>query len=129
MGDAERKMEEADIVEWIDDDGRTRTDGRTDGRTDYTCAVHSRGKRANWCEGGRLCRDREHRRQWKTITEIEGDCICRIGTEINKRTMGYSHTLSQGRMDFLNREHHAPEAHRAQLEGQGRCEVGWKNLY
>ena len=29
MGDAERKMEEADIVEWIDDDGRT--DGRTDG--------------------------------------------------------------------------------------------------
>ena len=33
--------------------------------------------------------------------------------------MGYSHTLSRGRMGFLPREHHAPEAHRAQLEGQG----------
>ena len=34
--------------------------------------------------------------------------------------MGYSHTLSQGRMGFLPREHHAHEAHRAQLEGRGR---------
>ena len=33
--------------------------------------------------------------------------------------MGYSHTLSRGRMGFLPREHHAPEAHRAQLQGQG----------
>ena len=33
--------------------------------------------------------------------------------------MGYSHTLSRGRMGFLPRKHHAPEAHRAQLEGQG----------
>ena len=33
--------------------------------------------------------------------------------------MGYSHTLSRGRMGFLPREHHAPKAHRAQLEGRG----------
>ena len=33
--------------------------------------------------------------------------------------MGYSHTLSWGRMGFLPREHHAPEAHRVQLEGRG----------
>ena len=33
--------------------------------------------------------------------------------------MGYFHTSSRGRMGFLPREHHAPEAHRAQLEGQG----------
>ena len=33
--------------------------------------------------------------------------------------MGYSRTLSRGRMGFLPREHHAPKAHRAQLEGRG----------
>ena len=33
--------------------------------------------------------------------------------------MGYSHTLSRGRMGFLPRELHAPKAHRAQLEGRG----------
>ena len=41
MGDAERKMEEADIVEWIDDDGRTRTDGRT---THAQCTREERGE-------------------------------------------------------------------------------------
>ena len=66
-----------------------------------------------------------HRWAGKTYTEmfflvINQPCYMRmLFSHLSLGRMGYSHTLSRGRMVFLPREHHAPEAHRVQLEGRG----------